>query len=462
MFILKEQRMKKLFFFILLYILILPGTAQKRNITRVLFIFDVSRSMSGLWEGLQKMEKAKQIFFRLVDSLSVNKNYQFALRAFGHTVRYPPGNCSDTRLLVPFGSPQALAKMKQLIQKFSPTGITPIEHSLTMAANDFPNAEATNVIILITDGIEECGGDPCRARALLRSRGIELKPFIVGIGLSKEQIKTYDCVGKFIHSENPTIVQDIQKDIHEFQNMKTSFQVNLLNSKNQPEETNTNLTFWDSACTIYSHNYIHTKNFSGNPDTLRLPLKKTRVQVHTIPPKFSEYTEIVPGKHSVISVSVPQGSLLVTRPDGVFNHNEILKFIVRHRAGKQTLHVQPVNTIEKYIVGSYDLEILTLPRIYMYDIPVAENTLQKISIPNDGLLTVKTLEAGDGCILQITPNGLEWVINLQRKNLQEFYLQPGKYVLTWRSARLKSSLYTIEKKFSMEPDKHLTLELYKQ
>ncbi|MCX8081356.1 MAG: VWA domain-containing protein [Bacteroidia bacterium] len=437
-------------------------SAQKNKITRILFIFDVSRSMTGMIGQQTKMDKAKALFFNLIDSLAADKNNRFALRAFGHTVKYPPGNCNDTKLLVPFSSVQNIQKIKSFIQSFKPTGITPIEHSLTQSAGDFPDNKQTNVIILITDGIEECGGDPCKAKAFLASKGIELRPFIIGIGLTPEQIKAYDCVGKFIDSEKNNLIQDIRQTIHEFQNLKTTFQVNLLNSKNIPEETNTNMTFWDSAMTKYSFNYIHTLNSASVPDTLQLPLRKTKVQVHTIPPAFSPYTEIISGKHTIIPVSVPQGSLIIRRPDGMFNQNDQLKFIVRHRAGKNTLHVQPVNTMEKYIVGSYDLEILTLPRIYMYDVKVEEKKLNSITIPNDGQLIVKTLDAGDGCIMQVTENGPEWVVNLSGKNYQEFYLQPGKYVLAWRSKKLKSSIYTIEKKFTILPDRSITIELYKQ
>lgn len=454
--------MRTVSFFIYFIFFSLYFYCQKNSPTRILFIFDVSRSMTGKFQGDTKMNKAKELFNKLIDSLALNKNNQFALRAFGHTVKYPPGDCKDTRLLVPFSKTNNIKDIKNYIKYFQPTGITPIEHSLTQSANDFPDNKFTNVIILITDGIEECGGDPCKAKAYLASKGIELKPFIIGIGLTPEQIKTYDCVGKFIDSENKNIIQDINQTIHEFKNLKTTFQVNLLNSKNLPEESNVNFTLWDSAMNQYSHNFIHTLNQQGNPDTLQLPVRKTKVQVHTIPPAFSPYTEIVPGKHTVIPVSVPQGSLLIKRPDGLYNQNDQLKFIVRHRAGKNTLHVQPVNTTEKYIIGSYDLEILTLPRIYMYDVKIEEKKLNSLAIPNDGQLIVKTLEAGDGCIMQQTENGPEWVVNLSNKNYQEFYLQPGKYILAWRSKKLKSSIYTIEKKFTIQSDKSVTLELYKQ
>ena len=43
-------------------------------------------------------------------------------------------------------------------------GTTPIAKSLEEAAADFPIDNSRNIVILITDGKEECGMDPCVAR----------------------------------------------------------------------------------------------------------------------------------------------------------------------------------------------------------------------------------------------------------------------------------------------------------
>lgn len=103
----------------------------------------------------------------------------------------------DSKLIVPF-IPNNINLIKQKVSEAKPTGITPIEHSLTEAANDFKENGTNNIVIIITDGIEECGGDPCKARQKLTEKGIHFKPFIIGIGLSIEQIKTFECVGDFM------------------------------------------------------------------------------------------------------------------------------------------------------------------------------------------------------------------------------------------------------------------------
>ena len=43
------------------------------------------------------------MFYKFLDSLNKQPNMQFALRMYGHTVKYPPGDCKDSKLVVPFG-----------------------------------------------------------------------------------------------------------------------------------------------------------------------------------------------------------------------------------------------------------------------------------------------------------------------------------------------------------------------
>ncbi len=437
--------------------------AQKPSVkpTRILFVFDASNSMVAKHANSNRIESAKQLFYRFIDSLSKNKTYSFALRIYGHTVKYPPGDCKDSKLVVPF-SKNNIPQIKAKVAEAKPTGITPIEHSLTESANDFPDKNAVNMVILITDGIEECGGDPCSARQKLLEKGIVFKPFIIGIGLTPEQIKTFECVGNYFDFDNTSTFNDITQLIQQQKLNKTSAQVNLLDSKGLPTESNVNTTFIDVNQQKYYYNYIHTLNYLNNPDTLYLNDFPTyKVIAHTIPPTESKTVSIAAGKHTIIPIDAPQGYLSVNRMMGIYNFNEKIKFIVRKAGDMNTLNVQAFNQKEKYITGLYDLEILTLPRIYKSQVSIAQSKETLLDIPNAGMLQIKALEAGDGCILQETPQKLEWVCNLSAATIQTFYLQPGNYRVEWRSKSLKGSIYSIEKKFTIRSDNQLVVELYK-
>ncbi|MEK6615146.1 MAG: VWA domain-containing protein, partial [Bacteroidota bacterium] len=134
--------------------------------TRLLFVFDDSFSMFGDWQSGKKIEIAKKLMSEFLDSLmkSNSPDVEIALRVYGHQSSLWPGpvNCEDTKLEVPFAIiSTSVPKMKKVINGLTPTGTTPIAYSLGKSANDFPSEKnSRNIIILITDGIEECNGDP--------------------------------------------------------------------------------------------------------------------------------------------------------------------------------------------------------------------------------------------------------------------------------------------------------------
>src|SRR5690242_5014033 len=101
--------MSRLFLILFFFTISLPLCAQKKvqqklpEKTRILFVLDGSGSMEGLWEGNEsRIDIAKKILTRLVDSLRVNENLQLALRVYGHRFSRQANNCQDTKLEVPF------------------------------------------------------------------------------------------------------------------------------------------------------------------------------------------------------------------------------------------------------------------------------------------------------------------------------------------------------------------------
>jgi len=460
---------KKIYLILMLVTLVTTVSAQNKaaKITRILFVFDASNSMKTQFEGKTKMEHAKALFTTLIDSLSKIKNYEFALRMYGSVVKYPPGDCNDTKLIVPFGK-NNIALIKSQVNTVEPTGITPIEHSLTESANDFPDTKTINSIILITDGIEECPGDPCMARKKLYEKGIVFKPCIIGIGLTKEQAKSFECVGNYFNYEennaknNTTVMNNVVNLISTQTMNKTSVQVNLLDVAYKPTETNVNMTFYDELVGTPVYNYIHSMNKLGNPDTVLLDEYRTYTLVaHTIPPVQKTGITLNPGIHNIIALDAPQGLLEIKRETGIYNFNEKVKFIVRKKDEMNTLHAQPINTMEKYIVGQYDIEVLTLPRTYFYAVSIKQTLLKTLIVADAGMLKLKCLEPGDGCIMQEEKGTLKWVCNINNKLEQTYYLQPGNYRITYRSKSLKQSIYTVEKKFTIVSNEISSVDLFK-
>ncbi|HQV00029.1 MAG TPA: VWA domain-containing protein, partial [Bacteroidia bacterium] len=155
-----------------------PAKKIETQVTRILLLYDDSQSMLAKWETGTRYEVAKRMVSAILDSLKTTPNLELALRVFGHTKRYPPQDCDDTRLEVPFAK-NNFDKIKNKLNEIKPSGTTPIARSLEASAGDFSFGNYRNIIILITDGIEECNGDPCAVSAALQKKGIILKPFVI-------------------------------------------------------------------------------------------------------------------------------------------------------------------------------------------------------------------------------------------------------------------------------------------
>lgn len=438
-----------------------PPVVQKTPpLTRILFIFDASQSMLGRWQSDTKFNIAKHIVSEMLDSIANLKNTEFALRVYGHQYQFPPQVCTDTRLEVPFAAGNA-GKIKARLRTINARGTTPLAFSLEQSANDFPPcSNCRNIVVLITDGMEECSGDPCAVSKMLQKNGIILKPFIIGIG--QDFNKAFNCIGTYFDATN-------EKDLRKALNVvisqalnSTTIQVNLLDAAGRPTETDAGMTFIDLYSGKIKYNFIHTMNNRGLPDTLVVdPLVTYRVDIHTLPPVVIDTLRITPGKHTVVAADAPQGYLQL-KMAGVSNAARGLQSIVRKSGSFQTLNVQNFGETEKYLTGRYDLEILSLPRIMLSDVDISQSHTTTIEIPEPGIAVFRKTFSGYGTLLLNDKNKLTRVYELNETlTLETLYLQPGSYRIVFRPKNSRSTLYSVEQSFVIESGKTTDIQLYK-
>jgi Ca-activated chloride channel homolog len=445
---------------LLLFFILLSDVSigqDKATKTRVLFIFDASQSMYAQWEKGTRMETAKALLSDMLDSLDNKENLEIALRVYGHQKPIPPQDCNDTRLEVKFGSNNVKAIQTRL-RSLKPRGTTPIAKALEAGANDFPQYTegSRNIVVLITDGLEECGGDPCAVSRLYQEKKIILKPFVIGIGLDEESKKTFDCVGTFYDAKSPETFKNVLEVVISQVLNSTTAQVNLLDINGKPTETNVPLTFYDAYSGILQYNFVHTMNSKGLPDTLTIdPVLSYNVVAHTVPPsKAKGEWKLTPGKHTIIPISAPQGSLSLK----VNGNKKDISCIVRKKTENETLHLQEFNTKQNYLVGEYDLEILTLPRIKQ-SISINQSKNTEVIIPDQGLAMISFTSSGYGSIFE-DENELKWVCDISGINgKQSFYLLPGKYRVIYRAKNASQTAYTKEKVFRVSSKKSVTIKL---
>jgi Mg-chelatase subunit ChlD len=124
-------------------------------------VFDASNSMWGQIEGRAKISIAKEI---LQDALEwLPGDLSLALRVYGHQHGRELRNCRDSELLVPPGMGNR-ERIREAIAAFRPRGQTPLGYSLEQISADLGDFAGERAVVLVTDGIESCGGGSGRGR----------------------------------------------------------------------------------------------------------------------------------------------------------------------------------------------------------------------------------------------------------------------------------------------------------
>ncbi|MCC9165749.1 vWA domain-containing protein [Pontibacter harenae] len=460
---------KQLVSLVLLFVLIVVATsanvygqaAKPKPKTRILFLLDASGSMLAKWEDSDRMQIAKKMLANLADSLNGYDNLEIALRVYGHQFGRESNNCKDTKLEVPFAAKNAGA-IKKKLQQIIPRGNTPITYSLQQTAGDFPvDPDARNVVMLITDGLDSCGGDPCETSLALQKKGIFLRPFIIGIGIAKEYENQLSCIGQYFDATNVETFEHVLSDIVNLALAPTTVSVALENMKGQATVSNVNMTFLNSLTGKAEYNFVHYLDAQGKPDQLNIDaLVSYNLVINTTPPVIKKDVTFEPGKHNVIRVFAPQGELFLSH--GSTSPYGQLATIVRLAGSDQTLCVQRFGERQKYLVGKYDLELLTLPRIVMKGVDIIDGQTSTIKYPAPGQLNVSSQLQGYGSLYLLHEDGAqEWIYNLPEQNSRVVLaMQPGKYRIVYRLKSALGSEFTDVQDFTISSSTTTTVKIF--
>jgi Ca-activated chloride channel family protein len=434
---------------------------SQEKLTRILFVLDASNSMNADWgNGQTRIEAAKEILIKCVDSLVGTANLEIALRVYGHqspiTSTYQ--DCNDTKLEASFAQNNYSAvkyKLKTIVAK----GTTPIARSLEASAGDFPDNQSKNIIILITDGLEACDNDPCVIAKKLKDKNINVTPFVIGLGLDLSYLEKFKCIGAYSEAETKEAFKNILRTIINKTIINTTAQININDLAKNPKETDVTIFLYEAGTNKLKYTFTHTINQHGNPDTLVLdPAFKYDFVVNTIPKIEKKNISLIKNTHNTIVVDGPQGFIKIRASNGIKDY--VIQARIMIHGTHQTINVQEINETDKYIVGKYDLEILTLPRIYK-SVNVEQNSTTTVDILAPGLLSYKSANTNVAQLFMFNSEGKwEWIHNLdQTKSYGNVYMQPGNYKLVYRQKKLRSTAYTFEKDFIIYSNKTTTINL---
>jgi Mg-chelatase subunit ChlD len=162
-----------------------PATAERVSV----LVFDASGSMWNRVEGGQtRIEVARDVMADYFGNR--DRTVRLSVIAYGHNRR---GDCTDIEVIAPLGT-AAASTLETRLRALQPRGMTPLTDSLAKAREQIPpNAEAAD-IILVTDGLETCAGDPCALASGFAAEGIEIRAHVVGFGLSGAEVEALSCI----------------------------------------------------------------------------------------------------------------------------------------------------------------------------------------------------------------------------------------------------------------------------
>lgn len=430
--------------------------------TRILFLLDGSGSMLAPWENTTRIMAAKRLLAKMVDSLQANQDLHLALRVYGHQFPSRPQVCEDSKLEVGFG-PNNHQEITKKLMAIKPQGNTPIAYSLSESAKDFPmDDDARNIIIIITDGLESCDGDPCQVSYELQKKRIFLKPFVIGIGMDKNYEKQFGCLGQFFDANNIAAFQNVLNKALRQTLDKTTVSVELLDIDGNPKETDVNVTFVNNVTGEPAYNFVHYRDSRGKPDSVEIDaVVSYDMVVNTLPQVVQRNLAIRPGEHNVLSIRVPRGTLTLQQR-GHTEYDKGVKAIVRKAGSSAIVNILDVPGKEQYLVGNYDIEVLTLPRKHYANVQIDPNANTVINIPAPGLLNINASVRGIGSLYELNENGQQrWLFNLPEDRTRlTMAVQPGHYQMVFRANSALGSKYTEIKKFSITSGSTTNLKLF--
>jgi Mg-chelatase subunit ChlD len=169
-----------------------PGS----DISEFVVILDCSGSMKDrVPGGSTKWEAARQAAADLVTSIPAGRKLSFI--AYGHDATR---GCEAVEVLRPLGvlETEHKATIAETITRLQPVGTTPIAGALRQAGNELAAATALAEVILITDGMESCKGDPVAEAAALVKKYPNLAGgvSVVAFGLNPQESAQVERIAK--------------------------------------------------------------------------------------------------------------------------------------------------------------------------------------------------------------------------------------------------------------------------
>ena len=158
------------------------------------FILDASGSMLNGLDGRTRLAVAQDATAKL--SAGLPAGMKASLWVYGHRVEKTDksASCRDIEEVIALG-PVDAARFSTMAHSYAAKGYTPITEALRRAATSLPTGERErNTIVLVSDGEETCGGDPCALAAALAAGDTKVVIHAVGLDVNETTRAQLKCI----------------------------------------------------------------------------------------------------------------------------------------------------------------------------------------------------------------------------------------------------------------------------
>ncbi len=176
---------RRLFPALILLTAITAGAARQEPI-RILLVIDASASMSTAWSGhggdrFGAVRTALDTVTPLIEGLKNPPD--IALRVFGaDSTPIDPDACGDTHRVLDWNS-QSDTMLAAALDDLSPRGSAPLVRALESARSDLGTPGPNDLVLIIVDGADLCGGEAGAALAALTADGEGAEVHVFGFSL---------------------------------------------------------------------------------------------------------------------------------------------------------------------------------------------------------------------------------------------------------------------------------------
>ncbi|HEY9010374.1 MAG TPA: VWA domain-containing protein, partial [Devosia sp.] len=181
---------------VLSLLLALPTAAAER----VMLVLDASGSMWAQLGGVARITTVRQGLDTAMNELP--PGLSIGLTTFGHRQK---GACGDIEVLT--RPAEDGAAITYAAGGIIPKGRSDIANSLRQAAEALDYKAQKSTVIVLTDGLDTCGGDPCAVAGELEQSGKDFTAHVLGFGLSEVEARQLACIadqtgGQYVAIDN--------------------------------------------------------------------------------------------------------------------------------------------------------------------------------------------------------------------------------------------------------------------